>query len=75
MIPGVTDTAHNLSAIADVLKGHRSLVRVDLLPYSRLAGAKYASVGRQFVPGFDEMLAPRMDVLPFRQAGLEVRVA
>jgi len=75
MVPGVTDTPANLAAIAGVLKGHASLVRVDLLPYSRLAGAKYASLGRQFRPGFDETLDPRMDVSPFEQAGLEVRVA
>jgi pyruvate formate lyase activating enzyme len=75
MVPGVTDTPHNLAAIADVLKVHTSLVRVDLLPYSRLAGAKYAPLGRQFRPGFDEKVDPRMDVTPFRQAGLEVRSA
>ena len=75
MVPGVTDTPENLAAITAVLKGHKSLVRVDLLPYSRLAGAKYAPLGRQFRPGFDETLDPRMDVTPFQQAGLEVRVA
>lgn len=75
LIPGVTDTPDNLAAIADLLEGHASLARVDLLPYSTLAGAKYAPLGKEFHPGFDAARDPRTDLAPFRRAGLEVRVA
>jgi hypothetical protein len=51
------------------------LVRVDLLPYNRAAGGKYAACGRRFLPGFDEDRPPNVDVRPFRRAGLAVRVA
>lgn len=75
LIPGVTDTSDNLAAIAALLVGHASLVRVDLLPYNRVAGAKYAPLGKVFRPGFDETRRPRVDVAPFERAGLEVHVA
>jgi pyruvate formate lyase activating enzyme len=75
LIPGVTDGPENLAALADLLTGHPSLVGVDLLPYNRVAGAKYGPLGKTFDPGFDETREPRLDVTPFRMAGLEVRVA
>jgi pyruvate formate lyase activating enzyme len=75
LVPGVTDTDANLAAIAAAVASQPSLVRVDLLPYNRAAGGKYAACGRTFEPGFDEDRAPNADVRPFRRAGLEVRVA
>jgi pyruvate formate lyase activating enzyme len=75
LVPGVTDTDANLAAIAAAVASQPTLVRVDLLPYNRAAGGKYAACGRTFEPGFDEDRAPNADVRPFRRAGLEVRVA
>ena len=45
LIPQVTDTAENLSAIARLLCGLPGLLRAELLPYNDLAGAKYPMVG------------------------------
>lgn len=44
LIPGLTDGAENLAALAAVAGESQ----VELLPYNRLAPAKYASVGRRY---------------------------
>ena len=44
LIPGITDTDENLAAIG----GFVGDAPVELLPYNALAGAKYASVGREY---------------------------
>jgi pyruvate formate lyase activating enzyme len=75
LVPGVTDTNENLTAIASLVASNRMLVRVELLPYNRAAGGKYASCGKTFAPGFDEDRAPNADLDPFERAGIEARVA
>jgi pyruvate formate lyase activating enzyme len=74
LIPGVTDTPENLAAMARTLAGAPTLERVELLPYNRAAGGKYAALGMTFDPGFDEGQAPRIDTGPFLAAGMEVIV-
>ncbi len=73
LIPGVTDTEENLAAAARFLRenGVRS---VELLPYNRFAGAKYASVGRRYHPGFDESALPRARTALFKNAGIDAKV-
>lgn len=44
LIPGITDTVSNLTAISEFL-GDES---VELLPYNKLAAAKYGNVGLEF---------------------------
>ena len=44
LIPGITDTDENLAAAAEFAGD----APVELLPYNVMAGAKYASVGREF---------------------------
>ena len=46
----------------------------ELLPYNRLAGAKYASVGRQYKPSFDENVLPHARTDVFRSFGVEPKV-
>ena len=75
LIPGVTDTHENLAAIAGVLRGMPGLLRVDLLPYNRAAGGKYAPFGMTFRPEFDERAEVRVETGPLEEAGLEVHVA
>lgn len=45
LIPGVTDTVANLTAIKGLLQKHKAIERIDLLPYHNLAKAKYARMG------------------------------
>ena len=75
LVPGVTDTSGNLAAIARTVRGLPGLVRVDLLPYNRAAGGKYASLGMKFQPGFDETAEVRLDTRSFIEAGIAVVVA
>jgi len=74
LVPGVTDTRTNLSAIADAVHRLPGLVRVDLLRYNRAAGGKYASFGMPFRPGFDESAEVNLDPEPFTALGIEVRI-
>jgi pyruvate formate lyase activating enzyme len=74
LIPGVTDTEANLSRIARLVAGMPGLQRVDLLPYNRAAGAKYAACGLKFQPTYDESRPVNPDTTCFASAGLEVRV-
>lgn len=53
MIPGVNDFDDNYAQTATLLKGAKALEKVELLPYHKTAGAKYAMVGREFSPDFD----------------------
>jgi pyruvate formate lyase activating enzyme len=74
LVPGVTDTAANLSAIAQTCRCLAGLVRVDLLPYNRAAGGKYDACGLRFAPSWDEAQAPCVDTDVFVRAGLAARV-
>jgi pyruvate formate lyase activating enzyme len=74
LIPGVTDDPANLAAIAESVYDLPGLLRVDLLPYQRLAGAKYPMVERVYDPGFDESQAPRISGGPFDEMGIPWRM-
>lgn len=74
LVPGVTDTDANLSAIAQTAAGLPGLERVDLLPYNRLAGAKYAAAGLKFEPGYDENAAPNLSPDAFAALGIPWRI-
>lgn len=74
LIPGVTDTDENLSAIARSVAGMPGLQRIDLLPYNKAAGAKYAACGMAFHPTFNESLETNVNLSHFISAGLKVRV-
>jgi len=54
IIPGVNDTAEHFTKVAELLKDAGEKVSVEILPYNRLAGGKYASVGMDFHPEYDE---------------------
>ena len=74
LIPGVTDTTENFSGVASLLKGSGNLLEVQLLPYNFAAGAKYALVGREYNPPFNEKTPVNTDLTVFRQASLPCSV-
>lgn len=74
LIPGVTDNLKDHQEIAQRIYDLPGLKRVDLLPYHRLAGAKYSQVGLEYAPGFDEDLEPRIFGTCFEEAGIPWRV-
>jgi pyruvate formate lyase activating enzyme len=75
LIPGVTDTYDNLSAIAQTVQVLPNLLYVNLLPYNQAAGAKYESLGMQFHPEYDETRPVNIQTDPFDQLGIKVSVA
>ena len=74
LVPGVTDTDENLAAIARTIKDIPDMLRVDLLPYNRAAGAKYRAAGMEFKPDYDENSLVNANVALFERVGIKVRV-
>ena len=75
LVPGITDTNDNLAAIARTVKDLPGMLRVDLLPYNRNAGAKYRAAGMEFKPEYDETSPVNANVAIFENSGIKVRVA
>jgi pyruvate formate lyase activating enzyme len=75
LVPGVTDTETNLADIAHAVHDLPGLLRVDLLPYNRQAGAKSSGVGKTFRPSYDETQPVYTHVAVFQELGVKVRVA
>ena len=47
LIPEITDTEENLSAISNYLLGFNNIKRIDLLPYNKLAEDKYRRLNKE----------------------------
>lgn len=74
LIPGVNDTKENLRNTAELIKGAKHLLNVELLPYHKTAGAKYPMVGRKYNPQFD--VEKEINIFPevFLNYNIEVNV-
>ena len=70
MIPTVTDTEENVREIAEILV-HNGVKYIELLPYNKLAGAKYPLVGREYAPDFDGNAEPQMRIDIFAKYGIK----
>lgn len=73
LIPTVTDTDENLYGIAEFLAPYREKITVELIPYNRLTGAKYRSVGREYRPSFDEKCPVSKNTAPFDRKNIICR--
>lgn len=73
LIPSVTDSKENLTAVAALLQS-RNVRSIELLPYNRFAGAKYKAVGRAYLPCFDESLPPQARQELFAAHNITARV-
>jgi len=51
LIPGVTDTEHNLSEIANYLSTLKNIRQIDLLPYNKISESKYQRLNQQALLG------------------------
>lgn len=73
LIPAITDTTENIGAVAKLMKEF-SQDYIELMPYHRLTGGKYAMIGRIYDPPFDETLPiePHLDI--FSECGIKVNV-
>ncbi len=63
LIPTVTDTEENITAIAELLKSN-NINYIELLPYNKFAGGKYKLVDMTYLPTFDESVPsnPRKEI-------------
>ena len=51
VIPGITDTAENIEATAEVISSLNNVEEVNLLTYHKLAGGKYKKLGKEYRMG------------------------
>lgn len=72
MIKGVNDDKENITNTANLLKGAKSLVGVEILPYNALAPAKYGMVGKEFEYNFTK--PDKIDSTPFTDLGISVKI-
>jgi len=70
IIPGVNDNTAHFETAAALVRDSRSLVRIDVLPYQRAAGAKYEMVGMDYHTDFDDAQTPRFFTEIFEREGL-----
>ena len=73
LIPGVTDTEKNLRAVAELLR-ENGVNYIEVLPYNKMAGGKYAMLLRKFDPRFDESVEcnPRSEI--FNSFGITQKI-
>ncbi|MDR3341556.1 MAG: glycyl-radical enzyme activating protein [Treponema sp.] len=74
LIPGVNDTRENLQTTADLLLDSGSLLKVEILPYHKTAGAKYGMVSVKYDPDFDAEREPNTDIQIFTGRGIPCAV-
>ena len=73
LIPSVTDTEKNIRAVCELLT-ECGAGDVELLPYNKMAGGKYAMLGREYSPSFDASLecTPREAI--FNEYGIKTKI-
>jgi pyruvate formate lyase activating enzyme len=71
LVPGVTDTDDNLGAIAAYARALPDPPAIELLPYNRAAGAKYAACGMEWRPAYDERASINANLNLFRDHHLK----
>ena len=72
LIPTVTDTEENLEGLAQII-AEAGVRYVEVLPYNRLTGSKYASIGRRYEPVFDETAENRLGIEIFARYGITAK--
>ena len=79
VVPGVNDTPEAIRAVAEFIRGFPNLRYYELMPFHRMAGGKYRSLGLDYAAaGLLPPSAERLQALAeaARAAGLvDVRVA
>ncbi len=74
LIPGVNDTKENMGKTAQLIRDAENLLKVELLPYHKTAGAKYKMVGKVYDPGFDTTQKVKARIDLFKKLNIEVSV-
>jgi len=74
LIPGVNDTEENFRQMARRLECARDRCVLEILPYNRLAGAKYETVSREYDPKFDVDMTARFYGDAFDRSGIKWKI-
>lgn len=74
VIPGVNDFKEHFETVAGLARNAKRLIRVEILPYQRAAGAKYEMVGMKYDPGFDEDKKPETHCDVFDRSGIPYKL-
>lgn len=74
LIPGVNDNEDNFRNTAKWIAGAKALIKVELLPYHKSAGAKYSMVGKEYKPAFDPEQRVRVPQEIFEEYGIRSEV-
>ena len=72
LIPTVNDTEENITATAGFMRS-LGIDYVELLPYNKMAGSKYAMLGRTYLPDFDDNTGPQMHRDIFHSYGIKTK--
>lgn len=72
LIPTVTDTAENITAIAEILTKN-NIFYAELLPYNKMAGGKYKMLMRKYEPDFDTEILPQNREDIFEKFGIKTK--
>lgn len=70
LIPDINDGDDNLKTTAELLSGCASLIKVELLPYNKFAGAKYSAIGKKYEPPFNETKKNNINQEYFQKHGI-----
>jgi pyruvate formate lyase activating enzyme len=73
LIPGVTDTEENIRLASELLLKN-GIDYIELLPYNRMAGAKYSLIGEEYSPSFDTQRAVEMRKEIFERVGIKTKI-
>ena len=73
LIPTVSDTEHNITAAAELLRS-KNIDYIELLPYNRMAGGKYEMLLRRYEPNFDESLSCLARTEIFERYGIKAKI-
>ena len=73
LIPSVTDTPESLTSIA-VLMRENGADYAELLPYNKMAGAKYALTGQSYNPDFQTDKGAEAHTEIFRKHGIHCKI-
>lgn len=73
LIPGVTDTDSNITALAKILRDY-GVDYVELLPYNKMAGGKYKMLQKEYRPDFDEKAEINTNEDIFKKFGIEIKI-
>lgn len=73
LIPGVTDTKENITAVAEIL-AQNQIFYAELLPYNTMAGGKYKMLMREYTPKFDTKISPQAHTDLFEKSGIQTKI-